>query len=939
MARLRLTRDQLAKIAKNDPEATKQLEKLIDEVNNVSSITGGGGGVAISAGTQLATSGSVILSNANGITFGMAGSATVTASHNGLTSQSNQQITAFATGNTTQSSTGTFNASSIVVRGGGGASVGVSNGSVVISAGLGVSAGTQADTINRVSFRDVNGVSFGLDTAASQITASHNGLTSQSNQALSAANGSFTFQTATFANSNGISFSTGTQGIFASHNAITSQSNQALNAHAVSNTTQSSSGTLNATALSFAGAGVASVGVSNGSVVISVPSGGGGLTNINLSAGTTSNNLSAVTFANSNGITFGLNASTITASHNGLTSQSNQAVSAANGSSTFQTLSLANSNGVSFSTGTQGVFASVATSLTAINLSAGTTSNNLSAVTFGNANGITFGLNASTVTASHNGLTSQSNQAISAANGSFTFQTATFANSNGISFSTGTQGIFASHNGITSQSEQTQNIIRAVVVQGSAGAGSTQTSGTLAFENANGFSWHMETNNSVRLYATLSTNMVLAGNTAGESLYSGTQLRIAGGANITVSGGSAASRVTIIGAAGGVSFSAGTTSNVLTNVTFSNSNGVSFGLNGSTITASHNGITSQSIQALNAHAVSNTTQSSSGTLNATALSFAGAGVASVGVSNGSVVISVPSGGGGLTNVNISAGTTSQNLSNLVFSNSNGVSFGLNGSTVTASVNAAGGGATVSMFPDMPWPWASSSMYTGASTTVAGGSSSTLSWYVAPLVIGQGVTFNDVKAIVSVAATAAGTGSGSHRHVIGIYSRNASTLSLVTSFAWNAAHSQNSVTAQTLTWWPGAWSASTTNSSSINGNVSATIQGLHEIRLNATSSATSLSAGEYFIAHAYNFRSSSAALFGMGSAWRYSVSQFTGAFGFSNTSGPIQGMPWNGIVSTVSTTPTQFEWVAPASIHSSVITGTGGTSQNQWPLVILQSATA
>jgi hypothetical protein len=56
-----------------------------------------------------------------------------------------------------------------------------------------------------------------------------------------------------------------------------------------------------------------------------------------------------------------------------------------------------------------------------------------------------------------------------------------------------------------------------------------------------------------------------------------------------------------------------------------------------------------------------------------------------------VVISVPAGGGGLTNINVSAGTTSQNLSNIVFSNLNGVSFGLNGSTITGSVNAGGGG--------------------------------------------------------------------------------------------------------------------------------------------------------------------------------------------------------------------------------------------------------
>lgn len=110
---------------------------------------------------------------------------------------------------------------------------------------------------------------------------------------------------------------------------------------------------------------------------------GGGITNVNLSAGTTSNNLSNFVLSNSNGVSFGLNGSTITASV------------------------LAGGN---------------------INISAGTTSNNLTAFTFNNANGITFGLNASTLTASHNGLTTaaQSNQVVNSINGStgiFTFNT------------------------------------------------------------------------------------------------------------------------------------------------------------------------------------------------------------------------------------------------------------------------------------------------------------------------------------------------------------------------------------------------------------------------------------------------------------------------------------------------------------------------------------
>ena len=88
--------------------------------------------------------------------------------------------------------------------------------------------------------------------------------------------------------------------------------------------------------------------------------------------------------------------------------------------------------------------------------------------------------------------------------------------------------------------------------------------------------------------------------------------------------------------------SGGTTKATLGELVFSNSNGVSFGIDGQTITAS-----------------------------------------------------VGAAGGGLTNINVSAGTTSNNLSNVVFSNSNGVSFGLNGSTITASM-AGGGGNTGSI---------------------------------------------------------------------------------------------------------------------------------------------------------------------------------------------------------------------------------------------------
>jgi hypothetical protein len=102
-------------------------------------------------------------------------------------------------------------------------------------------------------------------------------------------------------------------------------------------------------------------------------------------------------------------------------------------------------------------------------------------------------------------------------------------------------------------------------------------------------------------------------------------------------------------------------------------------------------------------AVSNTTQSSSGTANHTALSFGGAGIASVGVTGGSVVISVPSGGGagdggvfaGVSTFGNTAGSTGTvSTGNFVFVGSNNI-------TLSQSTEAAGSAATMTILgPDL-----------------------------------------------------------------------------------------------------------------------------------------------------------------------------------------------------------------------------------------------
>ncbi len=425
--------------------------------------------------------------------------------------------------------------------------------------------------------------------------------------------------------------------------------------YATGNTTQSSTGTQALSSLIFQGAGIASVGISGGSVVVSVPA--GAPSPVNFSAGTTSNNLGTVVFSNSNNFSFGLNGSTITGS-----------------------------GGVVFS--------------------AGTVSANRTAVTFGDSNGITFGLDAGIITASHNGLTSQSNQALSAPNGSFTFQTAQFHNSNGVSWSTTTgSGIVAS---VAAQSAQT-------------------------------------------------AGFYFVGNTTGQSSSSTVDLRTVSfdGAGIVSAGWSAGS-VRISATQSNQAFSAAGGSSAFQTLSFSDNAYVSFTNNAGQVAVTE-------VRG-SFFATSNTTQGTSGTQNLDAITFAGAGIASVGITNGSVVVSVPA--GAPSPVNFSAGTTSGDLGSVVFSNSNGVSFGLNGSTITASV--AGGGITMSQ-------WAPFALVSGL-----GGSHGQATLQVHHFTADHYLTFDRVGLMVIRTNSTNSTGSVTLSQWFGIYTRNASTLSLLMS---------------------------------------------------------------------------------------------------------------------------------------------------------------
>ena len=135
-----------------------------------------------------------------------------------------------------------------------------------------IAAGTQTATSGTIVFADSNGVAFGL-SGSTQITASYSQSThshSTGPGAIAAGTQTATSGTIVFVDSNGLAFGmSGSTQITGSYSQSTH--GHSLSMFAVSNTTQSSSGTQNVNAVSFAGAGAVSVGVTNGSVVVSAP--------------------------------------------------------------------------------------------------------------------------------------------------------------------------------------------------------------------------------------------------------------------------------------------------------------------------------------------------------------------------------------------------------------------------------------------------------------------------------------------------------------------------------------------------------------------------------------------------------------------------------------------------------------------------------------------
>lgn len=354
--------------------------------NVTASFAAGAANIGISAGTNSTNASTVNFSNSNGVSFGMNTNAVITASYT-VPTQTNQTLGLYGLGNTTQNSSTTLDARSLSFDGLGIVTVGYSNGSIQLS------ATTVAQTNQTAGFYAVGNTTQNSSTTLDARTVSFNGLgivtvgfsngsidisattAAQTNQSIgwyavgnTTQNSSTTLDARTLSidGLGGITAGFSNGSIQISGPQTVAQTNQTLGIYAVSNTTLSTSGTVDARTLSFEGAGAVSVGVSNGSVQISAPN---TIAQTNQTAGfyavgnTTQNSSTtldarSLSFNGLGGVTIGYSNGSIDIS--GATPASGVALYDGANSITSGTARFTNANGVSFTFNGQTISGSVA---------------------------------------------------------------------------------------------------------------------------------------------------------------------------------------------------------------------------------------------------------------------------------------------------------------------------------------------------------------------------------------------------------------------------------------------------------------------------------------------------------------------------------------------------------------------------------------------------
>lgn len=522
----------------------------------------------------------------------------------------------------------------------------------------------------------------------------------------------------------------------------------------------------NLTALTFADSNGVSFGL-NGSVVTgtvatnyqsqgaylttAMQSNAATISNIRVSAGTTSNLLSALTFANSNGVSFGLDAGTVTATvatnYQSQGAYLTTAMASNRGSDFMGTNTALTANGVSMTANSSGLSLNFPAFLTTAALSdhshgnptlaltnlSGTTASNSAGLTlslsanaaaagvgieagtrtattagnlrFETGNGITFGLNGvggSVMTASHNAITTGR-----ASNDAIGLNTALTAN--GVSMTANSSGLSLNFPAfLTTAAQSSASNVSGVIAGTNATGGTATLSGNVSFSNANGISFYTSAGNAV--VGTVRTDYQSAGaylTTAALSNHSHgnptLNLTNINGTTASNSAGLTLSLSAIVPAQSvqPVAASASNGSYNFSTLKFVEGSGVTWATQANGIQASVKTDYLTTAMLSNAVTLSNLRMSAGTTSNLlSAVTFANGNGVSFGLNAGTITATVKtdyqtagaylttamlSNAATISNINFSAGTTSGLLSALTFANGGGVSFGLNAGTVTGTV--------------------------------------------------------------------------------------------------------------------------------------------------------------------------------------------------------------------------------------------------------------
>jgi hypothetical protein len=683
-------------------------------------------GVIVSNTTY--TSGTISFVNSNGISFGSSGANGISASYTVPTvpTQTNQTIGVYASSQTTgQSSSSTIDARSFTHVGQGIISVGVSAGSLLISATTAAQT-VQTQNVVDVSMSGNTTGTLALVSSGTMILAGGNNITlSQNGQSVTisganaagaqtgisgviVSNTTYTSGTISFVNSNGISFgSSGANGISASYT-VPTQTNQTVGIYASSQTTgQSSSSTIDARSFTHVGQGIVSIGMSGGSLLISATTVAQtvqtqNVVDVSLS-GNTVGALALISsgtmiLAGGNNITLSQNGQSVTVSGPNTAAQTNQTIGVYASSQTTGQSSSTTLDARSFTHVGQGIV-SVGLSAGSLLISAttvaqtvqtqnlidvslsGNTTGTLALVSSGTmilagGNNITLSQNGQSVTISgpNVGGAQTGISGVIVSNTTYTSGTISFVNSNGISFgSSGANGISASYT-VPTQSNQTLSFAMSSQTVGNTSGASVdarsitwQGMGAVsvgASTSAGGTSFLISAPNTIA--QTVQTQNVvdvsLSGNTAGAlALISSGTMILAGGNNITLS------------------------------------------QNGQSVTISAPNAVAQTNQTIGIYGSSQTTgQSSSSTIDARSFTAVGQGIVSVGLSAGSLLISATTAAQtvqtqNLIDVSLSGNTTGTlalvSSGTLILAGGNNITLSQNGQSVTISGPNVGGAQT------------------------------------------------------------------------------------------------------------------------------------------------------------------------------------------------------------------------------------------------------